>query len=71
MAQDFATATSTITDALANLEKRYMQKYEEQQAVINKLQAENDELRSYDRIDESLIDYLLFCQIIPLEVINI
>ena len=55
MAQHFAnTITSSITESLANLEKHYIQKYEEQQALISKLQAENDELRSYDRIDESL-----------------
>ena len=64
MAQQFTTAassiTNSITESLANLEKHYMQKLEEQQSLINKLQAENDELRSYDRIDESLV---LFCSV--------
>ena len=58
MAQQFSTAASSIVEALSNLEKQYMQKYEEQQALINKLIAENDELRSYDRIDESLLQSL-------------
>ena len=31
-----------------------MVKYEEQQVLINKLQADNDELRSYDFIGEML-----------------
>ena len=55
MAQQFSTAASSVDEALSNLEKQYIQKYEEQQEVINKLMAENDELRSYDRIDESLV----------------
>ena len=58
MAQQFATATNTLVEVLSNLEKQYTQKYEEQQALINKLIAENDELRSYDRIDESLLQSL-------------
>ena len=40
---------STINDAVADLEKKYSQKYEEQNAIINKLQDEIDELRSFEQ----------------------
>ena len=75
MAQHLTTTASSpassLVESIANLDQQYIQKYEEQQALINKLQAENDELRSYDRIDESLMNLSIFPLIISLASINI
>ena len=53
-AEELSIAVSSINDALSNLEKKYVEKFEQQQILINKLQAEIDELQSYDQIDQIL-----------------
>ena len=52
--EQFSTAFSSINEALSSLEKEYLEKFESQQILINKLQAEIDELRSYIIITHSL-----------------
>ena len=45
---------SSINDLAAGLERKYVEKYEEQKIVISRLQQEIDELRNYDQIDNIL-----------------
>ena len=45
---------SSINEVVAGFEKKYVEKYEEQKILINKLQQEIEELKNYDQIDNIL-----------------
>ena len=45
---------SSMNELAAGLERKYVEKYEEQKILIQKLQQEIDEMRNYDQIDNIL-----------------